>query len=286
MTVLGKILVGLNFVFSLVAASLFVMSYAARTNWKNSYGKLDSEYKVAAASAEAYAKEAAEARRANEEKVRISQEQLAAATKELTVQRGELIDAQRNLANASENLKQANLAIASNNAQKNLLTADSKRLEAAVIAKDVEIKKLLDVGNNLKKDKVNADIERDGFKEMAEGLEKRVRELEAFVKRAKATGVVPAGGNVPASDNPPPEDLEGFVKRDGDPTGLVLISLGSDAGILKGHTLEVFRLSPQAKYLGRIKIIEVRPYESVGQMVGKPAGPILKDDRVASRLLK
>ena len=55
MTVLGKILVGLNFVFSLVAASLFVMSYAARTNWKNSYDKLESEYKVAAGSADAYA---------------------------------------------------------------------------------------------------------------------------------------------------------------------------------------------------------------------------------------
>ncbi len=286
MTVLGKILVGLNFVFSLVAASLFVMSYAARTNWKNSYDKLDSEYKVAAASAEAYAKEAAEARRANEEKVRISQEQLAASTKELTLQKQQLLQCQSNLAATSENLRQAKLAIDSGNAQKKLLSDDSKRQEAAIIAKDAEINKLLAIGNDLKKDKVSADIARDGFKEMAEGLEKRVRELEVVVKKAKATGVVPASSTVAASDNPPPEDIEGFVKRDGDATGLVLISLGSDAGILKGHTLEVFRLSPQAKYLGRIKIIEARPYESVGQIIGKPAGPILKDDRVASKLLK
>jgi multidrug efflux pump subunit AcrA (membrane-fusion protein) len=286
MTVLGKILVGLNFVFSLVAASLFVMSYAARTNWANSHKELKTQYDVAVASADAYAKEAAEARRANELKVDIAQKDLAAATKELTVQKEQLLAAQSNLAATTENLRQAKLAIDSSNAQKNLLAVDSKRLEAAVIAKDEEIKKLLAVGNDLKKDKVNADIARDGFKEMAEGLEKRVRELEVFVKKAKATGVVPAGGIVPASDNPPPEDLEGFVKRDADATGLVLISLGSDAGLLKGHTLEVFRLSPQAKYLGRIKIIEVRPYESVGQVVGKPAAPILKDDRVASKLLK
>src|SRR5260370_42493943 len=115
MTVLGKIVVGLNFVFSLVAGSLFVMSYAARTNWKNSYDKLDSEYKVAAGSADAYAKEAAEARRANEEKVRISQEQLAASTKELTVQKEQLLECQRNLAATSENLRQAKLAIESSN---------------------------------------------------------------------------------------------------------------------------------------------------------------------------
>jgi hypothetical protein len=289
MTVLGKILVGLNFVFSLVAASLFVMSYAARTNWKNYADKVEAEYKVADGSAKAYALEAAEARRSGDERARIAKEQLDARTKEIKDPGGlkdQLDEAQGKLVAATENLRQAKIAIDSGNAQKKLLMDDSKRLEAAVIAKDQEIKTNLVTMNDLKKDKVNADIARDGFKEMAEGLEKRVRELEAFVKKAKATGVVPASSAVLASDNPPPEDIEGFVKRDADATGLVLISLGSDAGILKGHTLEVFRLSPQAKYLGRIKVIEVRPYESVGQIIGKPAGPILKDDRVASKLLK
>ena len=286
MTVLGKILVGLNFVFSLVAASLFVMSYAARTNWKNYADKVSVEYTVADNSAKAYALEAAEARRSGGERARIAEEQLAAKTAELKEQKNQLEAAQANLVATTENLRQAKIAIDSGNAQKKLLMDDSKRLEAAVIAKDQEIKANLVTMNDLKKDKVNADIARDGFKEMAEGLEKRVRELEAFVKKAKATGVVPASSAVLASDNPPPEDIEGFVKRDADASGLVLISIGSDAGIPKGHTLEVFRLSPQAKYLGRIKVIEVRPYESVGQIIGKPAGPILKDDRVASKLLK
>jgi hypothetical protein len=287
MTVLGKILVGLNFLFSLVAASLFVFSYAARTNWHTSYDNLKGQYDVASASADLYAKEAGKARADCDEKVRLSNEQLAAKTAELKVQKDAAEETQRNLAATAENLKQANATIASNTQQKNLLQSDNKRLEAAVIAKDTEIKNNLVVMNDLKKDKVNADIARDGYKEMSEGLEKRVRELEEFVRKAKASGVVPAGGTVvSAADNPPPEDIQGFVKRDADPTGLVLISLGSDAGILKGHTLEVFRLAPQGKYLGRIKIIEVRPYESVGQIMGKATGPILKDDRVASKLLK
>jgi hypothetical protein len=286
MTVLGKVLVVLNFVFSVVAASLFVMSYAARTNWKASYDKLESEYKVASTSAEAYAKEAAEARHVNEEKVRQANEQVAAGKAELKVQKAELEAAQRDLLAVSENLKQANTTVTSNTAQKNLLLADNKKLEAAVIAKDQEIKQNLVVMNDLKKDKVNADIARDGFKEMNEGLEKRVRELEEFARKAKASGVATVSANSPASDNPPPEDVQGFVKRDADATGLVLISLGSDAGIVKGHTLEVYRLAPQGKYLGHIKIIEVRPYESVGQIMGKATGPILKDDRVASKLLK
>jgi hypothetical protein len=285
MTVLGKVLVFLNFILSLAAASLFVFSYAARTNWKASYDKLDSEYKVAAASAKAYSDEVAEARRTYGEEARIAKEQTAAAKAELQVARDQLQQTQTSLTNANKSLADANTTIASNTQQKNLLAADNKKLEAAVMAKDEDIKKLLAVGNELKKEKVNADIARDGYKEMNEGLEKRVRELEIFVANAKKSGVVPVDVKI-SSENPPPEDIQGFVKRDADPTGLVLLSLGSDAGLAKGHTLEIFRLQPQGKYLGRVKIVEVRPYESVGQVIGKPTGPILKDDRVASKLLK
>src|SRR6516164_2761954 len=163
MTVLGKILVGLNFVFSLVAASLFVMSYAARTNWKNYADKVEAEYKVADGSAKAYALEAAEARRSGGERARIAEEQLAAKTAELKEQKNQLEAAQANLVATTENLRQAKIAIDSGNAQKKLLMDDSKRLEAAVIAKDQEIKTNLVTMNDLKKDKVNADIARDGF---------------------------------------------------------------------------------------------------------------------------
>ena len=96
----------------------------------------------------------------------------------------------------------------------------------------------------------------------------------------KAGGATAAGGLRGA--NPPPDNLEGVVRRaDGN---LVTISLGSDAGLSKGNTLEVFRLSEGA-YLGRIRIVEVFPSYAVATTVGRMSKPIKVDDRVATKIL-
>jgi hypothetical protein len=85
--------------------------------------------------------------------------------------------------------------------------------------------------------------------------------------------------------NPPVADVEGVITKVDSETGLVVISIGSDAGLQKGHTLEVFRLKPpEAKYLGTLRLMEVRPSESVGKMEGnKEAAQV--GDRVAGKLL-
>jgi hypothetical protein len=88
--------------------------------------------------------------------------------------------------------------------------------------------------------------------------------------------------------NPPQESVQGRI-RDVSPSGLVRISLGSDAGLIKGNTLEVYRLNTQApdlsKYLGTIKIIEVTATEAVAQPISKPSGPLQTGDQVSSRIL-
>jgi hypothetical protein len=83
--------------------------------------------------------------------------------------------------------------------------------------------------------------------------------------------------------NPPAQDVEGVVKKI-DQTGLVTISIGSDAGLAKGHTLEIYRLNP-AKYLGTVRILEVNPSESVGRLDSKATlAPVQVGDRAASRI--
>ncbi|HEY1861108.1 MAG TPA: hypothetical protein VGG61_12175 [Gemmataceae bacterium] len=285
MTVLGKILVILHFILSLVAAALFVMVYAVHTNWKVAYDGLKKEYDVAVASAKAYNDEAAAARSVNEAKVQQKQEELDAKIKELQVQKSAVETAQTALIAAQADVKKQGLTIQADAAQKKAQAEEVKRLEMANLAQADQIKKVLENNNDLRKDKVNADIQKAAFEEMNQGLEKRVRELEETVKKAKQSGVVLSGGSS-AADNPPPEDVQGVVKKDADAGGLVLVSIGTDAGIVKGHTLEVFRLGATPKYLGKIRIIETHPYESVGQVIGKANGPILKDDHVASKLLK
>jgi hypothetical protein len=283
MTVLGKILVILHFILSLVAAALFVMVYAVHTNWKVAYDDLRKQYDTAAASATAYSQQAVESQRVNEEKVRDKQVELDAKAQELAVQKKALEDSQRALVVAQDNIKVQTRAIEAAAAQKKAQAEEVKRLEITVLTKDDQIRKLVETGNDLRKDKVNADIARNAFEEMNKGLEKRVRELEEIVKKAKQSGVQLVSNS--AADNPPPEDVQGVVKNI-DKSGLVLVSIGTDAGIQKGHTLDVFRLGDAPKYLGKIRIIETHPYEAVGQIIGKPSGTIQKDDRVANKILK
>jgi hypothetical protein len=106
--------------------------------------------------------------------------------------------------------------------------------------------------------------------------------LHDFWKRSRAQAAAGAG------KNPPPQDVEGVV-RSVNANGLLTISVGSDAGLLKGNTLELFRLAPvrsQSKYLGTVKVVEVKPKEAVCVPVGRLAGPPQPGDRVASRVLE
>jgi hypothetical protein len=95
-------------------------------------------------------------------------------------------------------------------------------------------------------------------------------------------------GRETESRNPPPENVQGIVKQV-DSSGLMTISIGSDAGLSKGHTLEVFRFTgsgpSQSKYLGTIRILEVKAKEAVAKPVGRMASQPYVNDQVASRLI-
>ena len=53
MTVLGKILVFINLVFSLAVVGLIVTVFMTRTNWRNGYEEINKEYKISEASRQA-----------------------------------------------------------------------------------------------------------------------------------------------------------------------------------------------------------------------------------------
>jgi hypothetical protein len=64
-------------------------------------------------------------------------------------------------------------------------------------------------------------------------------------------------------------NVEGVIKAVDDKSGIVTISIGSDAGLAKGHTLEVYRLNPKPTYLGTVTLLEVTASEAVGKPQGK-----------------
>jgi len=108
-------------------------------------------------------------------------------------------------------------------------------------------------------------------------LQVRLAEVQRELALSKA-GVKPV-----EPVKPPPNNLEGTVREVKD--NLVLIDVGADAGLAKGHELELFRMQPQPRYLGRVRILEVRAGEAVGQLVNVPSGiKVQVGDKVASRI--
>jgi hypothetical protein len=99
--------------------------------------------------------------------------------------------------------------------------------------------------------------------------------LHEFWKRGRGEAAV---------NNPPAKDVEGVIKRVDTGSGLVTISVGSDAGLVKGNTLEVFRTAPTPKYLGTLQVVDTKPTEAVCRSVGRMPGAPQVGDRVASRL--
>src|SRR5262249_2541090 len=116
--------------------------------------------------------------------------------------------------------------------------------------------------DKLTKERVAAEIEAKSLRNRNEQL---LRQVEDLTKKLAA--LRQASARIPPRKNAPPKDLEGIILKVTD--DLVDISIGSDSGLEKGHTLEVYRLKPVPQYIGQIRIVEVRANEAVGKFVEK-----------------
>lgn len=66
---------------------------------------------------------------------------------------------------------------------------------------------------------------------------------------------------------------------------MVEISLGSDDGLARGHFLSIFRIDGKGKYLGEIRMIYITPDRSVGIIIDRTkTGIIKKGDNVTTKL--
>jgi hypothetical protein len=66
----------------------------------------------------------------------------------------------------------------------------------------------------------------------------------------------------------PPAELRGMIdKVDLKDPLLVQLSIGANAGVQKGDLLEIFRLQPEPRYLGRLRVVEVLAAGSIGRVL-------------------
>jgi uncharacterized phage infection (PIP) family protein YhgE len=288
MTAVGKILVFLNLVFSLVVGGFVAFAYAARTHWVEEYKKLQAQNTVLAADARTFqsemekAKQDAAAQIAKKEaELKNSQQDLDAANRVIAQLRQELSNAK------TKSLQESNLSSAYT-AEVDKRQQDVAQLREALRKRDQEINAMAKQNAELRDQATVAQIGERTALERASRVEKQLQQMAKDMARMRANGAsltARAGGR-----NPPPENVEGLVKDTDTRGGTVLmtLSIGSDAGLAKGHTLELFRLNPavpsQSKYLGTVRIVEAEAHQSVAQPVGRLSTLPQRGDRVASRI--
>jgi hypothetical protein len=287
MTAVGKILVIINLLCSLLVGGLVTMVYVARTHWTDEYTKLGARYQVVQASEQTYKEGVDKAQKSADAELAKARAERDAVRKDLDKQ-AEVIVGLRKDQEALE--KKANK-----------FEAGAQAAEKEIAKRQAEVEKMKDllaqesaVNNKLVLDKntildakVAAEIQLKAAVDRAGRLETQLQELTKEMVRVRAgggtSGVARLGGK-----NPPPDNIEGLIKNTDPSSNLVTLTIGSDAGLTKGHTLEVFRLSPipqQSKYLGTIRILEVTATQAVGQPTGRMASPPQAGDRVASHIL-
>ncbi|HLN29943.1 MAG TPA: hypothetical protein VK395_19535 [Gemmataceae bacterium] len=285
MTVLGKILAILNLVFSLFVGWLIIVTYVTRTNWHAAYQGIEKQVQVAQQDATTYHQEADEIRgryktldnqnkelaekmKANEEacNVRVQNvtKQLEAVTTESKVSGGSATAVTEEL----------------NRRQRE---ADYYKGQYAGLQEKIknQEKKVEDMRATAVEAQLAANSERERNNSLLDQNEKLTKELQ---KAQQNVGSALAGSSGPRK-NPPAEDVEGVVKSTDSQSGYITISIGSDAGIHKGNTLEVYRLKPEPAYLGSIEILAVHTNEAVGKPISRLRGQIQIGDRVSSTIV-
>ncbi len=81
--------------------------------------------------------------------------------------------------------------------------------------------------------------------------------------------------------------MTGEVKRIDSTNREMEITIGSDDGLVVGHELYLYRVSPRPEYLGKVIIVTVDPDQAVARVVGKTyMGKKIKEGDIVSSTVK
>jgi len=286
MTPVGKILVFVNLIFSLFVGAMGLMVFTADTNKNAEIVKVQREREVLKASNTTYQEENKTLQESGSSSVKEKEVEIAKLKAEVEDFKRVKDDLDKKYNEASKKLNEKDIVLqtaVAESSRRQEQNAQMSEILKAEVKRNSEISTLLETRAKEIAERISAQT----FKSTNERLEVQLREMAKDMERAKAGGTSALTQVNKATKNPPPDNIEGMVKV-ADVSGLIKISIGSDAGLTKGHTLEVFRLSAvatQSKYLGTVRILEVTPNEAVAQPVKPLSDKPIAGDRVASRIL-
>jgi hypothetical protein len=292
MNTIGKILVVLNFLFAVIVGIFLVMDIAMRTQWKQAYHDLKKDTEVLKLSRQSHMD--LNTKLANDIKA-------ANAAKDKAIQ--DAGDAQSKM-NANIGIFDIKVKAAENAALEAQQTTQISQKTQERMAKEIAGLNKTIAEREVQIVKLQADVHAisntaRNFEQLASAaklrninLEEQLREITRELTERKA-GINPDTITIrnPNDPNPPSVQVNGKIERiDESDSTLIQLSVGTDHGVNKHHTLDVYRTRPDAKYLGMVRIVEAYHQKSVARLIttGSAANrPQLRvDDMVTSKITK
>jgi len=282
MTFVGKILVIVIMAFSLLFLGISTVVFTTSKNWRvESAAKQKSLDEV-------------------KRKLNDAQAQSEAAKKGFEDAKATFDQAKKVLDNRLNGLQDEN------NRNATQITAVRGQLQVAVqTAKstldEVEAKRL--ETNLLRDQKAAVEKQANEFKLHQADLNDRIRDLERGLDTAtknnadlrervakfsvllRQNGLSDDISQIKGLESPPP--VVGEVKRVDSTNRRVEVTIGSDDGLVIGHELSLYRVSPRPEYLARVSVVAVDPDQAVCKVIGNTyQGKKIKEGDIVSSTIK
>jgi hypothetical protein len=280
MTVLGKILVFVILVLSLLWTFLTASAFAARTNWQAQAKRYQEEAQKAGQAATAMKTLLDAEREQSDDRARVLRADLERAEATAAQMRAD----RDTLYAAYQTLQATNQKVA---AEQQPLIGRAERLQAEVGIKDDQIRQKDAQLNALTLSEQAAVVKANEQANVAKAqtdranrLADQVQQLQEALATAASRGGLTRPGQPAEVRVPAPAAFRATVtgvQRVSDRELLVTINQGLDAGLQRNTELTLSRLTGQGQYLGRLLITQVNPKEAIGRFL-PPSGKHLTSD--------
>ncbi|QDT65526.1 hypothetical protein [Calycomorphotria hydatis] len=287
MTYVGKLLVVLQLMLSVCFMAFAGAVYTTQQNWQAAATKAQED--VASLRENLATVSADLTNRVTEEKTRADK-----AEQERDLAQGKLDDSEVKVEQVTEKLNTAQTALEVQTTLAGIAEdqAAAARKQASTLrglnSQLLETKDELTAENRKLEDQIfSLKREADRIEQKHQSILNRNVELIAILQ---ANGLSSDPSDYANLDTAPPPVVEGLVLNVAKPerrggSEFVDVSLGSDDGLKKGHTLYVYNNKDGGTYLGQIQLTDVAADRAVGKVIQKSKnGSIERGDNVTSKL--
>ncbi len=287
MSYVGKVLVVLQVILSVLFMTFAGAVYTMHQNWRAKYLQTDQTLKTSQTSLAEAREQLATERRDFETK--LAEETQRANTLDA---RGKTLDVQ---------VKELTSRIAQLQEQRATQTglAEAKATEAAFRQAEAERQRIENAKQQTRLNELAAEnrelrdklfTSEEAYKALNRTYESGLSQL-AFLKQVVAKAGLETDPEVVAKQIAPAPPVDGLVtqirKNRANRVQYVEISLGSDDGLVKGNEMDVVRYigKERSEWLGRIRIVDVGPDWAVGEVILPSKNGIIQEgDNVTTKL--